>query len=70
MEAKTLWYGISQKGKRHKITNDKDCLPPDCERVFEATSEPFEAMVKKAKTLERDGIKVCIDLGDKFYETP
>lgn len=70
MQVKTLWYGISQKGKRHKITVDKDCLPPDCEHVFEAIPETFEAIVKKAKMLEQKGIKVCIDLGEEFYETP
>jgi len=63
------WYSISGGGRRHKITADPDCLPPNAEKVFRCVLEDPEAMVAKAKVLEREGIEVCIDLGNFFYET-
>lgn len=57
-----------------KISNDRDCLPPDAYSVESFGWTAFEDMVTLAKKLEQypgftPGVQVCIDVGDRYYET-
>jgi hypothetical protein len=57
-----------------KISDEKECLPPDAYTVESFGWTAFEDMVTLAKKLEQypgfaPGVQVCIDLGDRYYET-
>lgn len=75
-EPESLWLATQidrQAGypqiTRLKITDERDCLPPDAHRVERCSRIAFTDLVALAKLLEqRLGLPVCIDLGEDFYE--
>lgn len=76
-EPGSLWLAtqIERQGgypqiTRLKITDERDCLPPEAYTVERCGSIAFADLVTLAKLLEqRLGCEVCIDLGEEFYET-
>jgi hypothetical protein len=76
-EPASLWLAIEadlQVGypqiTRLKITDERDCLPPEAYSVERCGRIAFADLVALAKLLEqRRGLPVCIDLGEDFYET-
>lgn len=55
---------------RLKISDERDCLPPDAYTVEQFGWVEFGDLVALAKLMEqRFGWAVCIDLGEEFYET-
>ncbi len=55
---------------RLKITDERDCLPPDAYTVEPFGWTAFDDLVVLAQLIEqRLGLTVCIDLGEDFYET-
>ena len=55
---------------RLKITGDPDCLPAEAFTVEQFGAIAFSELVVLARLIEqRLGLRVCIDLGDEFYET-
>lgn len=64
-------YTLSAGVKTWHFTDDRDALPPDLRSFRELNMRARDAKVQFAiHEIERDGERVCWQVGDDHYETP
>ena len=61
--------GYQERGRRIKLTSDRDCLPADISHYGQRVLPDIEAVKACVATLECAGFAVCADFEDWFYET-
>jgi len=65
-----LWMAVSDDDTFLKITDDRDCLPPDAQTVERFKWVSYEDLLSIVPSLEQNRrLAVCIEIGDDYYET-
>lgn len=66
----SLWISVDADETFMKITDDRDCLPPDAKTVECIAWVSFDNLVTLAGLLKTQRwYDICIEIGDNHYET-